>query len=169
LAGALLERALEVAASKLYRDSESATAVQRRADALGLIAESALRSGLDGTGGRGDRFQVVVHVDAEALRADSEAGQSVLADGVRVSAETSRRLAGDASRVIMVHDANGRVREVSRRSRTVPVAIRRALETSPLDGPAGGSLDPRLRSPGAWCRGSRCRGGGCRDRRAHDG
>jgi hypothetical protein len=76
---------------------------------------------------RADRFQVVVHVDADALRAESETGQS-LVDGVRVSAETSRRLACDASRVVMTHDASGRTIDVGRRTRMIPPAIRRALE-----------------------------------------
>jgi hypothetical protein len=50
-----------------------------------------------------------MHVDA-AVRADADApGQSLLEDGVRVSAETSRRLACDASRVVMRHDPEGQV------------------------------------------------------------
>lgn len=196
--GAVLGRALAAASEALYgrrgpEDArarkcaadgiEPATVTQRRADAIGLIAECALRSELaapkrvideelasegasrvgDGevaedrvdlpalesdrstvgsqhaqcsrtgsrrrttTGGRADRFQVVVHVDADALRESSDSGQSVL-DGERVSAETSRRLACDASRVIMVHDAEGETVSVGRRTRTVPPAIRRALE-----------------------------------------
>lgn len=78
--------------------------------------------------GRADRLQVVVHVDAEALRADSDHGQSVLAPGVCVPAETSRRLACDAGRVVMTHDAEGNVLGVGRRTRTVPSAMRRALD-----------------------------------------
>jgi hypothetical protein len=70
---------------------------------------------------------MVVHVDAEALRESSDCGQFVI-DGTRVSAETSRRLACDASRVLMVHDAEGRTIAVGRRTRTVPAAIRRSLE-----------------------------------------
>ncbi len=54
-------------------------------------------------------------------------GQSVLEDGVRVSAETSRRLACDASRVVMRHDEDGRLLEVGARTRTIPPALRRAL------------------------------------------
>ena len=73
-------------------------------------------------------MQVVVHVDAEALREDSDSGQSVVAGGVRVPAGTSRRLACDASRVVMTHDAAGNILDVGRRTRTVPMAIRRALE-----------------------------------------
>jgi hypothetical protein len=76
---------------------------------------------------RADRFQVVVTVDADALREGSDAGQSIL-DGVRVPAETSRRIACDASLVVMTHDGAGNLLDVGRRTRTVPPAIRRALD-----------------------------------------
>jgi 5-methylcytosine-specific restriction endonuclease McrA len=54
-------------------------------------------------------------------------GQSVLEEGARVSAETSRRLACDASRVVMRHDEAGRLLDVGARTRTIPPALRRAL------------------------------------------
>jgi hypothetical protein len=99
---------------------------QRQADALTLLAETALHHDLD-PGAAGERYQVVVHVDAPVL-ADSDApGQSVLEGGAHVSAETSRRLACDATRVIMRHDADGGITEVGARTRTIPPAIRRAL------------------------------------------
>lgn len=91
------------------------------------MAESALASGLD-PGTRGDCFQVVVHVDAEPLPAESERGASVLEDGQRVSAETSRRLACDAAKVEMRHARDGTILVVGRRTRTIPPALRRALE-----------------------------------------
>jgi hypothetical protein len=72
--------------------------------------------------------QLVVHVDVDALPADSQTGQAVLGGGVRVSAETSRRLACDATRVAITHDRARRVLDVGRSRRTIPVAIRRALE-----------------------------------------
>jgi hypothetical protein len=133
-AGAALLRALDAAGEKLYADrrgqrgaaDDDSTAEQRRADALGLVAESALASGLD-PGTRGDRFQVVVHVDAEALPAGSERGGSALEDGQHVAAETSRRLACDAAKVVMTHARDGTVLDVGRRTRTVPPALRRAL------------------------------------------
>ncbi len=103
------------------------SAEQRRADALGLVAESALAAGLD-PGSRGDRYQVVVHVDAEALPADGESGSSWLADGTRVSAETCRRLACDSALVAMRHGAEGRVLDVGRRTRAISPGLRRALE-----------------------------------------
>ena len=39
---------------------------QRQADAIGVVAECALAGGLD-RGTAGDRYQVVVHVEADAL------------------------------------------------------------------------------------------------------
>jgi 5-methylcytosine-specific restriction endonuclease McrA len=99
---------------------------QQEADALGLFAEAALHHGLD-PGAPGERYQVVVHVDAPVLADPDQPGQSVLEDGVRVSAETSQRLACDASRVVMRHDSNGRLLEISARTRTIPSALRRAL------------------------------------------
>jgi 5-methylcytosine-specific restriction endonuclease McrA len=70
---------------------------------------------------------VVVHVEAAALADPAEPGQSVLEEGSHVSAETSRRLACDASRVVLRHDAEGRTVEVGARTRTIPPALRRAL------------------------------------------
>ncbi len=47
-------------------EAEAPTLAQRQADALGVVAECALSGGLD-RGTAGDRYQVVVHVDADAL------------------------------------------------------------------------------------------------------
>src|SRR5881409_658499 len=99
---------------------------QQQADALALLAETALHHGLD-PGTPCERYQVVVHVDAPVLADPDQPGQSLLEDGARVSAETSRRLACDASRVVMRHDCEGRAVEVAARSRTIPPALRRAL------------------------------------------
>ena len=45
---------------------EEPTLAQRQADAIGMVAEAALAGGLD-RGTAGDRYQVVLHVDTEAL------------------------------------------------------------------------------------------------------
>jgi hypothetical protein len=138
--GALLLQALTAARETLYRQararagepgyadgsSEAPTPAQQQADALALLAETALHHGLD-PGAPGERYQVVVHVDAPALADPDQPGQSVLEDGAHVSAETSRRLACDASRVVMQHGRDGRVVEVAARTRTIPPALRRAL------------------------------------------
>jgi hypothetical protein len=106
---------------------EAPTMEQQQADALALAAETALHRGID-PGAPGERYQVVVHVDAQVL-ADADApGQSVLDGGARVPAGTSQRLACDASRVVMRHDGDGRITEVGARTRTIPPALRRALQ-----------------------------------------
>jgi hypothetical protein len=106
--------------------AEPPTMAQQQADALGLLAETVLHHGIE-PGAPGERYQVVVHVDAPLLTDPDAPGQSVLDDGVHVSAETSRRLACDATRVVMHHDPDGRVTEVGARTRTIPPALRRAL------------------------------------------
>jgi 5-methylcytosine-specific restriction endonuclease McrA len=119
--GALLRQALTAARDTLYREtlSDGPSQAQQWADALELLVESAFNHGLD-PGTSGERYQVVLHVDAS--------GQAVLADGPHVSAETSERLTCDASRTWMRHDAEGRSVEVEGRAQTIPPALRRALE-----------------------------------------
>jgi len=161
--GVLLMRAVEAAADVLYR-AETAevgepevTPGQRRADAMGLLAERALAAGMGAGPGpgpsRAERYQVVLHVEAGTLERDGEPGRSDLEDGTRVylasleeladvraaalraptewplgSAETSRRVACDASVVEVRHGRDGTILDVGRRRRTIPPAIRRALE-----------------------------------------
>ena len=177
---ALLMRAVDAASDALFREDPSPfetqddeerrrAAAQRRADAVGLLAERALAVGFGRSGGaageggadidageagddgecaadapisgtRAARYQVVLHVDAETLSAEGEgegegagagaeeAGRSELEDGTRLSAETSRRLACDAALVRVRRAADGRILDVGRRTRTIPSALRRALE-----------------------------------------
>jgi len=171
--GAVFAKALEAASEVLYQQSRETDgpswsevpAEQRRADALELLAESALAGGLD-PGTAGDRYQVVVHVQTQARqdveepdcvarkRAEPEASDLAsglhgkrthvsaetprqtrlagpadreLENGLRVSAETSRRLACDSSRVVMTHGSEGSVLDVGRKTRVVHPALRRAL------------------------------------------
>jgi hypothetical protein len=97
----------------------------RRADALGRIAESFLQHGAEALSG-GDRHQIVVHVDAEALR-EGGPGRCELEDGPSLPAETVRRLACDASIVSVLEDAEGEPLNVGRKTRNIPPALRRAL------------------------------------------
>ena len=130
-AGAVLMRAIEAATDALYRSEDPdarPTSRQRRADAAGLVAERALAAGLNATrsGTRAERYQVTVHAEMATLEEHGEGGRSEL-DGVRVSAETSRRMACDASLVRMLH-REGQVVRVGRKTRTIPPHLRRALE-----------------------------------------
>lgn len=211
--GLLLMRALDAASDALFREEgrtppavdpeeSRAAAARRRADALGLLAERAMAAGFgagDGasvSGTRPERYQVVLHVDEEALRegalregeavkekavSDEEAGPSATTpprkqggaeagggdgtrssrdddptratcpshiprshfdDGTRVSSETSRRLCCDAAVVRVRESPEGEPLSVGRRSRTIPPALRRALELR----------DRGCRFPGCGCR-----------------
>jgi hypothetical protein len=138
--GALLVRALDAARETLHQRARrpgkapmagdasmpAPTRAQQQADALALLAETALHQELD-PGTPGERYQVVVHVDAAVLEDSANPGQTALEGGIRISAETSRRLACDASRVVMRHDPDGHVVEIGARTRTIPPALRRAL------------------------------------------
>ena len=216
--GAVVRRALEAASDRLRTevapaDAAETSTVQRQADALGLVAECALAADLD-RGTAGDRYQVVLHVEADTLQADARAptshvsaetsrdakaraarvseetppdavarathvsaetssravgstgrgcpdagGRPVAAtsssrmaghaaledgDGLRVSAETSRRVACDAAVVVLQHAPDGAILDVGRKTRTIPPALRRALQTR----------DRQCRFPG--CHARRC-------------
>ena len=73
-AGEVLMKALKAAGEKLYAEQreDRPSAGKVRADALTLVAESALKGGLD-PGSSGDRYQVVVHVNEEALKSPEAA------------------------------------------------------------------------------------------------
>ena len=122
--------ALPAATRGHTRNRAAARSADGRAAAGGRARphrRDALHQGMD-PGTPGERYQVVVHVDAAVLANREEPGQSVLEDGARVSAETSQRLACDASRVVMRHHDGGRVVEIGARTRTIPPALRRALQ-----------------------------------------
>ncbi len=97
----------------------------RRADALGAMAETFLRHGLDPLAG-GERAQLIVHVDVQTLT-DRVAGRCEADDGPALAVETARRLGCDSSLVAIV--ARGaETLDVGRRTRSIPPALRRALE-----------------------------------------
>ena len=97
--------------------SEHESLAARRADALAEVAETYLNTE-PSQASTADRYQVVVHVSAET---------SHIEDGPHVSAETSRRIACDASIVKLIKDEKGEPLSIGRRSRAIPPAIRRAL------------------------------------------
>jgi hypothetical protein len=106
--------------------SAETSVAARRADALQRIAESYLAGDAVQVNG-GDRCTIHLHTDINTLRADGDSAESELSAGGHVSAETSRRLACDCGVVHWLEDGNGNTLDVGRRTRSIPPAIRRAL------------------------------------------
>jgi hypothetical protein len=100
---------------------------KRRVEALALIAESFLATGPKELSG-GDRQQIVVHVDAQTLK-HGHAGRCELEHGPALAAESARRLACDASLIAIIENEQGEPLNVGRKTRTIPPAIRRALNS----------------------------------------
>ncbi len=159
--GAVLHRALEAAADQLRRESKDAPETRPgRRGHLGPATSGCVgAAGRDGPhrgprrrtrrgslsgglarGGGGRRRRPgrpdVAGPGGGVLEVEDAA--------IRVSAETSQRLACDASVVTMHHDADGQVLDVGRKTRTIPTAIRRALS----------ARDTRCQFPG--CSATRC-------------
>jgi Domain of unknown function (DUF222)/HNH endonuclease len=134
LAGAQLVKALDSALATLPSTTlnmtllaeERLTYQARRADALALVAETYLQH--EPSANTADRYQVVVHVDAETLT-ERTAGRCHLEDGPSIPVETVRRLTCDASLVRIIETEQGEPLDVGRKTRTIPPAIRRALNT----------------------------------------
>jgi hypothetical protein len=145
--GALIAKALEKAVDQLFHELQDehpdVTAVTpkggvdewqlphpiatRRADALERLAEAFLAGG-GGESAGGDRYLVHIHTETEVLQADGDGAESDCEDGGHVTAETSRRMACDAAVVHWREDADGEPLNIGRKSRTIPPAIRRALQ-----------------------------------------
>jgi len=103
------------------------TQYQRRADALGLFAETWLSHGYRSLDD--DRQQIVIHVDNETLRDTTVAGRCEIEGGPAVAVQTARRLSCDASLVRIVEDETGQPLDVGRKTRIIPPALRRALRS----------------------------------------
>jgi hypothetical protein len=149
VAGALVIQALKAALERIPAKEICAKGVQehpipygcRRADALAYVAESFLAgSGTSpvsslssntssrASSSSADRYQVVVHVDAESLREHSD-GRCEIEQGPSIPVETARRLACDASLLSVLENEHGEPLDVGRKTRSIPPAIRRALRT----------------------------------------
>jgi hypothetical protein len=68
--------------------------------------------------------ELIVHVEANDAACHVESARG---DRVSVSKETARRAACNASVVTMTHDSRGNVLNVGRKTRKIPIALKRAL------------------------------------------
>ena len=159
--GAVIRTAVEAVMDEMFRErqnvpAETADAEQpsplkpqsqpagaQRADALARVAESWLSGSSCSSG---ERFVVNVHTDLETLKAAGSGAEAEIEDNGKVSAETSRRLACDAGLVHWLHGPGDPLigaepLSVGRKTRSVPPAIRRALQRR----------DGGCRFPGCTC------------------
>jgi hypothetical protein len=98
---------------------------KRAADALLAMAErSQCNIGVGRRGG--DRTQVRLHVDLDALTS-GEDERCDTDDGIGLAPETMRRLTCDCS-FVPILEREGKPLDVGRKTRSIPTAIRRALE-----------------------------------------
>jgi hypothetical protein len=105
-------------ASVVAADGEPAAPAATNVDALAAVAEASISS--TGSSSGGDRYQVIVHMDAT--------GRRELDAGLAISDDTARRILCDAA-LVPIAEAGGAPLSVGRRTRTVPAALRRALRS----------------------------------------
>src|SRR5512138_2363256 len=111
------------------RSGNAALTVPGRLDGLIAIAERTMSPAPQtevADAGNGLVPNVLIHLDQAVFGPDG-AREAYLDDGTRVSAETFRRVSCDSTFVAVTTGADGRVLDVGRKTRAVPVAIRRAL------------------------------------------
>ena len=135
--GAVVQRALEAALEQVPAEAADGTewsAAQRRADALGVVAESALAGKLD-PGSAGDRYQVTVHVEAAALVSpDPDIAAGAISAETRSTVATARE--GGAPAAVAAGFAVPDTRAISAETRTTVAA---APEASAPGAVAAGS------------------------------
>ncbi|MBK9466855.1 MAG: DUF222 domain-containing protein [Gammaproteobacteria bacterium] len=127
-AGALVMAALERAMAEADASRDASTAEDeasfpaRQADALVDMARAYLAGDSAKTASPADHYQVVVHVDEAALRAEP-------VEGARsdLPIESVRRLCCDAGVVVVTEDDKGNPLDLGRKHRVVQPALRRAL------------------------------------------
>jgi hypothetical protein len=127
-AGALVMVALERAMAEADASRDASTAEDeasfpaRQADALVDMARAYLAGESAKSTSPADHYQVVVHVDEAALRAEP-------AEGARsdLPIESVRRLCCDAGVVVVTEDDKGNPLDLGRKHRVVQPALRRAL------------------------------------------
>ena len=125
--GAVVQTALETLTDPGNLDpSDTRTPAQRRADALVDLCRDYLDHGNTPVSG-GRRPHLTLHVAAEALCGVPAEPCELDGTGV-ITPEGARSLACDAAISVLETDAGGGVLDVGRARRTIPPALRRALE-----------------------------------------
>jgi len=142
--GHVISRALDGRIDSDTDDGDFRSMPQRTADALTDICRFWLDHNDDVATSGGERPHITVTVPYETLTGYERRLGEI--DGTAVSPETIRRLACDAGIVRIVTDGESQPLDVGRRVRTVPPAMRRALELRD-----GGCTWPGCSAPISWC------------------
>jgi hypothetical protein len=122
-----VQTAIDATVNPTFLDGrDNRTAPQRRADALGDVCRFYLDHSDTTVTSGGERPHVTVTVDYETLKGQIERLPEM--SGMPVTPETVRRITCDASIIPMVLGSESEPLDVGRRTRTIPTAIRRALE-----------------------------------------
>ena len=120
--GELLEKALDRARESVSSQTpefvNESWSVQQ-ADAMLTMANAYLSGSNESSASQSDNYQVTVHVDRSALANND--GRSSL------PIESVKRLCCDGDAVVIVENEDGEPLSVGRKTRTVPIAIKRAL------------------------------------------
>jgi uncharacterized protein DUF222/HNH endonuclease len=135
--GAIVDR-------ELRNGPDPRTPAQRRADALVEIC-SAWRGSQDRGAGPGDRPELTVIVDLQALGGSAE-GRCELPEVGPITPETARRIACDASVSRVITSGPSEPLDVGRRTPVVPASLRRAIAVRDR-----GCRFPGCDRPAGWC------------------
>jgi hypothetical protein len=143
--GHIIKQAVDAICDPKNLDAgELRSPAQRRADAMVDICAFYLNHDTTRVTTSGERPHVSVTVDYEILSGKLEQLPEI--DGTPVTPETMRRITCDAGIIPMILGSQGEPLDVGRRTRTIPTAIRRALEQM-----YNGCTWAGCNAPLSWC------------------
>ncbi|MEN8238861.1 MAG: DUF222 domain-containing protein [Actinomycetota bacterium] len=124
--------------------TDTRSAPQRNADALTDICAHFLNHNTTVQTSGGEKPHIAVTVDYQVLK--RELDQLPEIDGTVVDPETLRRITCDAGIIPIVLGSDSEILDVGRKTRTIPAALRRALEHRD-----GGCTWAGCDAPVSWC------------------
>jgi hypothetical protein len=143
--GHIIERAVDGICDPQNLDAgEVRSPAQRRADAVVDICSFWLDHNTGAVTSGGEKPHVTVTVDYGILKGQLKRLPEI--DGAAVTPATMRRLTCDAAIVPMVLGSESEPLDVGRRTRTIPAALRRAIERRD-----GRCTWPGCHAPVSWC------------------
>ena len=141
----LIGTVIDAKVNPTFLDTEDRrTPAQRRADALGDICSFYLDHNTDTVTSGGEKPHITVTVDYDILKGTVERLPEI--NGTPVAPETMRRITCDAGIIPILLGSDSEPLDVGRKTRTIPTALRRALEQRD-----GGCTWEGCDAPLSWC------------------